>query len=59
VEAAESNPRPIRPNSKAILTISGVTALNVAFVGMVFLLMDLLKSRHARATPSPLVQMSA
>jgi capsular polysaccharide biosynthesis protein len=57
IELAEANPHPVRPNRKAIFTISGITALNVAFVGVVLFVTGLLQSRRlsgAQATPDQL-----
>ena len=59
LEPATANPRPVRPNRKAILTISGVTALNIAFVGSVLFLTALLRRRRVSGTQSAPDQVAA
>lgn len=51
IEEAEPNPRAVRPNRKAIIAISGVSALNLAVVGVICLLVGFLKNRALSATP--------
>lgn len=46
IEQAVPNPRPVRPASRKILTISGVVALNVGLVGVICLLAGFWKSRR-------------
>ena len=46
IEQAVPNPRPVRPASRKILTISGVAALNVGFVGVICLIAGFWKSRR-------------
>ena len=54
IEQAVPNPRPVRPASRKILTISGVVALNVGLVGVICLLAGFWKSRrHSELEISP------
>ena len=57
VEQAAANPRPVRPNPKAIFIISGVTALNLAFTGIIFVLVAFLKSRCPTTVTETSAQM--
>lgn len=51
VESATANPHPVRPNRKAIFILSGAAALNLAFLGIVFLLIGWAKARRVLKKP--------
>ncbi len=59
IESAEPNPRPVRPNRKAILAISGVSSLNLAVAGVICLLVGFLKNRALLAAPKMSAERTA
>jgi uncharacterized protein involved in exopolysaccharide biosynthesis len=51
IAEAQPNPRAVRPNTKAILAVSGAAALNLAIVGVFCLLIGFLKGRALLTSP--------
>lgn len=56
--SSASSGRPVRPNVKATLALSGFASLNLALVGFIFLLVGFLK-RRARSVPDLSASASA
>ena len=56
--ASASSGRPVRPKVKALLALSGFASLNLALVGVIFLLVGFLKGR-ARSAPDLSASASA